>query len=151
MKKKLIILLTLALTFAAGWFAGEMNMSRTIGGIMTFQNDIELDRTARLAFDAYQNEKPEIGIYSLNELLEEIDNRKEVMTSEPDGATIGAYYVATHARLSKLYSTLQSEEKSAYHKSQAMEIASEYKALKKMFNEESFESGLARFDERQIP
>lgn len=115
------------------------------------QQEIELQRVADKAFIAYQGEENEIGINRLNELLEEISFREKSLVTESNKIIPIIFRAVTHARLSKLYKEDGQLKESEFHKSKAIELASEKKALKKMFTEERFDASLEIFDSKQLP
>ena len=151
MKKAIILVIVGISCFGLGWLASWAKHAEDFALVLTMQQEIELQRVADKAFRAYQEEENEIGINRLNELLEEISFREESLVTESNKIIPIIFRVVTHARLSKLYEENGQLEESEFHKSKAIEFASEKKGLKGMFSDQRFDASLETFDARQIP
>jgi hypothetical protein len=90
MKKAIISVGVAIVIFLLGWFFSEIKSTETWSDLMSFQHEIELEREANKAFESYQKEKPEVGIHSLIELLNEIDHREEVIGTEKNASSFRA-------------------------------------------------------------
>ena len=117
--------------------------------VLTFQHEIELNREAKKAFEAYKNEKKEIGIYSLQEFLDEIDHRQEIIGMEENEGTFTFYRIQTHCRLARLYADAGNEDKSEFHKMKAFDIAKQDEGFEGLFTQMSFDTLLDYFDSKE--
>jgi hypothetical protein len=149
MKKAIILVVSAIVICLAGWFVGTFNSTTMWSGVLTFQHEIELNREAKKAFEAYKNEKKEIGIYSLQEFLDEIDHRQEIIGMEENEGTFTFYRIQTHCRLSKLYGEIKNEEKSEFHKMKAIEISEEEGRFEVLFTDLTFEALIDYFDSKE--
>ncbi len=146
MKKIIIITGSTIGAFLIGWLFGEVRSTETWAEILSFQHEMELQREAEKAFKAYSKENNEIGIYSLQELLEEITIRQDMIGTEENESNFVYYRIQTHSRLSKLFGN---SEESEFHRTKAIEIAEASEHFDTLFEEMTFEEHLAYSDSQE--
>ena len=149
MKKPAILVVSAIGIFLLGCLFGEIKSTETWSEILSFQQEIELEREAGKAFEAYKKENQAVGIYSLRELLDEIDHRQEIIGAEENESMFTFYRIQTHLRLSRLYAAAGKEEKSEIHRMKALSITEQNEDFKGLFSEKSFDDLVDYFDSKE--
>jgi hypothetical protein len=124
--KKMLPVLLMVLSFAAGLVAGGEFMRRRAAGQARFflaaQADMEIRHQQVSAFKAYDGPSPEIAVWALEQLLATYARLAYVRDFNPHHDTTAAQ-AFTHARLAVKYQDVGQPAKAAEHQARALALS----------------------------
>lgn len=129
MKTRWLLVVVALVALVAGYFLGTYRARRlacrNFGVFMRAQQEMEIRRKENAAFYAYLDEPPAVAAWALETLIDAYQrytSDARAITGE-SGTDYGAHEMFAHARLYKVYSSLNMPDKARMHLDRAVSLS----------------------------